>query len=82
MSKRPLPQGFRGDPRLTHTRCCSAFWVSFAANASADPRDHLGQAWPRSTTHDIVVFGNATMPKASTVAPSSLSQFYAGPCQG
>jgi len=70
---------------LTHLFNCSclALWVSLAANASADPRNHLGQAWPRYVedgSRQIMVFGNATMPSASTVADVSLAEYYAGGC--
>jgi carboxylesterase type B len=60
----------------------TAFWVSFAANPTADPRDHLGQPWPKytATNRQIVVFGNATGPSASYVAPVEIADNYSGPC--
>ncbi|KAK4150340.1 acetylcholinesterase [Chaetomidium leptoderma] len=59
-----------------------AFWVSFAANPSAGPRDHNGQTWPKYTesSRQIVVFGNATGPSASYVAPVAIADKYGGPC--
>ncbi|KAK4118014.1 hypothetical protein N657DRAFT_584396 [Parathielavia appendiculata] len=53
-----------------------AFWISFAANPSAEPRNHLGQAWPKYTaaSHQIVVFGNATGLGASYVASGDCKQ--------
>jgi hypothetical protein len=56
--------------------------VSFAANTSADPRDHLGQAWPKyiAESRQVVVFGNATGPSASYVAPVEIMDKYSGPC--
>jgi hypothetical protein len=61
---------------------CLAFWVSFAANPGMNPRNHLGQTWPKYTesTPDIIVFGNATMNNASSVSPVSIAEYYAGPC--
>ncbi|KAK1834087.1 acetylcholinesterase [Podospora conica] len=58
-----------------------SFWVTFAANSSADPRDHLGTAWPRYTPTDqrIVVFGNETL-GAAYVAPEAAAQVFSGAC--
>ena len=58
------------------------FWVSFAANSSADPRDHRGLTWPKYTpaTGQMINFGNATGPSASYVAPVSVADRYSGAC--
>ena len=60
----------------------TAAWVSLGANPSADPRDHLGQKWPKYTeaSRQVVVFGNATGPSASYVAPAEILDKYSGPC--
>ena len=59
-----------------------AMWVAFAANSSAQPRDHLGHVWPKFTVKDgqIMVFGNATGSSASYVAPKAVSDAYTGVC--
>ena len=59
-----------------------AMWVTFAANSSAQPRDHLGHVWPKFTVKDgqIMVFGNATGSSASYVAPKAVSDAYTGTC--
>ncbi|KAK5659085.1 hypothetical protein OQA88_1174 [Cercophora sp. LCS_1] len=59
-----------------------SFWVSFAANPSADPRNHVGQVWPKftGTDGDIIVFGNATVPSASYAAPVAIADKYSGAC--
>ncbi|KAK4463169.1 hypothetical protein QBC42DRAFT_250710, partial [Cladorrhinum samala] len=58
------------------------FWVSFAANPTADPRNSLGQVWPQYKGPNglIMDFGNATGPGASYVAPVSVADRYSGPC--
>lgn len=59
-----------------------SFWVTFAANSSASPRDHLGTVWPKYATADgqIMVFGNATGPSASYVASVKVADKYSGSC--
>ncbi|KAK3314881.1 Alpha/Beta hydrolase protein [Apodospora peruviana] len=59
-----------------------SFWVSFTSNPSVDPRNYLGQSWPKytSTARDIVVFGNASLPSASSLSPDSVADYYSGPC--
>jgi hypothetical protein len=58
-----------------------AFWVAFATNSSADPRDHLGTVWPRYTPADqrVVVFGNETL-GAAVVAPGGVAELFSGVC--
>lgn len=65
-----------------HSNHDTAFWVSFAADPSVDPRNHLGQAWPKYTATDgqIMVLGNATGPSASYVAPVAVADKYSGSC--
>ncbi|KAK4142476.1 acetylcholinesterase [Dichotomopilus funicola] len=59
-----------------------AYWVSFAANSSAAPVDHLGQPWPEYSTADdgqVVVFGNATVPGGASYAElASVANQYSG----
>ena len=64
---------------IPSSRCVD---VSFAANPSADPRNNLGQTWPKFTgpSGQIVVFGNATGPGASYIAPVAVADKYSGPC--
>ncbi|KAL2192881.1 Alpha/Beta hydrolase protein [Corynascus similis CBS 632.67] len=59
-----------------------AFWASFAAKSSENPRNHLGLVWPEYTTNhsQIVVFGNSTGPSASYVAPVAIADKYGGDC--
>jgi len=56
--------------------------VSFAAHPSINPRDNHGLIWPKYTANNgqIVVFGNATGPSASYIAPVAIADFYSGPC--
>ncbi|KAK4165554.1 acetylcholinesterase [Cladorrhinum sp. PSN259] len=61
------------------------FWVSFAANPDAEPRNSLGQTWPRYQGPNglIMNFGNASAaggPSPAYVAPVSVADFYSGPC--
>jgi len=61
------------------------FWVSFAANPDREPRNSLGQVWPKyqASNGRIMDFGNASAPggaKAAYVAPVSVADFYSGPC--
>ncbi|KAM7185067.1 acetylcholinesterase [Rhypophila sp. PSN 637] len=66
-----------------------SFWVTFAANSSAAPRDHVGTVWPKyippsdtdSESGKIIVFGNSTDHSASYVSPVELADFYSGPCE-
>lgn len=57
-----------------------AFWVSLAANASADPKDDKGLVWPqyKGPSDRIVVFGNSTGPSASYTAPDALADAVTG----
>jgi len=61
------------------------FWVSFAANPDKEPRNSLGQVWPRYQEPNglIMDFGNASAPGGPSpawVAPVSVADFYSGPC--
>ncbi|KAK4209066.1 acetylcholinesterase [Rhypophila decipiens] len=66
-----------------------SFWVTFAANSSADPRDHMGTVWPKyippsdadNESGKIIVFGNSTGPSGSYVSPVELADNYSGPCE-
>jgi len=59
-----------------------AFWVSFASNPLADPVDHVGLTWPKYTAagREMVVFGNASLPSAASIAPASIADYYTGSC--
>ena len=57
----------------------TAFWLSLAANPTADPRNHLGMVWPKYTaaSRQFVMFGNATGPGPTYVAPKEHALKYA-----
>ena len=61
------------------------FWVSFAANPKAEPRNSLGQVWPKyqGPSGLVMDFGIASAPggpNPAYVAPVSVADFYSGPC--
>jgi len=61
-----------------------AFWLSFATNPDADPRNHIGQVWPRYTGGpgaQVMDFGNATgAATGSNISPVSVADGWSGPC--
>ena len=70
-------------PKMAEPDMCAvtAFWVTFAANSSADPRDHLGTIWPKMTPENqkIMIFGNETLGAAS-IAPVEVGEVFSGAC--